>query len=110
MARSRPRSKRPAKPQDGAGTNYPVTPQQAARLYSLWSRTGQDWSRDETVAGLWACAKTLGTPISRLPGSPVAVVAQLIGRAVPGVYNKVMNFRSIYPRDSRVGLAGSGVT
>lgn len=91
-----------------AGTNYPVTPPQAARLYALWSRTGQDWSRDESVAGLWAYVKTLGTPVSRLPGSPVVVVSQLIGRAIPGVYNKVMNFRSIDPRDARAGLAASG--
>ena len=54
-----------------AGTNYLVTPQQAARLYALWSRTGQDWSRDESVAGLWAYVKTHGTPVSRLPGSPL---------------------------------------
>ena len=93
-----------------AGTNYPVTPQQAARLYALWSRTGQDWSRDESVAGLWAYVKTLGMPVSRLPGSPVVVVSQLIGRAIPGVYNKVMNFRSIDPRDTRVGLPASGAT
>ena len=93
-----------------AGTNYPVTPQQAARLYALWSRTGQDWSRDESVAGLWAYVKTLGTPVSRLPGSPVAVVSQLIGRPITGVYNKVMNFRSIDPRDTRAGLSASGAT
>ncbi|WP_439373147.1 EVE domain-containing protein [Bradyrhizobium sp. DASA03120] len=93
-----------------AGTNYLVTPHHAARLYALWSRTGQDWSRDESVAGLWAYLKTLGIPVSRLPGSPVAVVSQLIGRAIPGVYNKVMNFRSIDPRDTRAGFAASGVT
>ena len=46
-----------------AGTNYPVTQEHAARLYALWSRTGQDWSRDESVAGLWAYAKTIGTPV-----------------------------------------------
>jgi 5-methylcytosine-specific restriction endonuclease McrA len=93
-----------------AGTNYPVTPQQAARLYALWSRTGQDWSRDESVAGLWAYAKTFGASVSSLPGSPVAVVSQLISRAIPGVYNKVMNFRSIDPRDTRTGLPGSSET
>ena len=93
-----------------AGTNYPVTLQHAARLYALWSRTGQDWSRDESVAGLWAYVKTLGIPVSRLPGSPVVVVSQLIGRAIPGVYNKVMNFRSIDPRDTRAGLPASGAT
>ncbi|MDD1520024.1 MULTISPECIES: HNH endonuclease [Bradyrhizobium] len=93
-----------------AATNYPVTRQQAARLYALWSRTGQNWSRDESVAGLWAYAKTFGTAVSRLPGSPVAVVSQLIGRPVTGVYNKVMNFRSIDPRDDRAGLSASGAT
>ncbi|MET4277584.1 MULTISPECIES: EVE domain-containing protein [unclassified Bradyrhizobium] len=93
-----------------AGTNYPVTPEQASRLYALWSRTGQDWSRDECVAGLWAYVKTLRTPVSRLPGSPVAIVSQLTGRAVPGVYNKVMNFRSIDPRDERAGLPASAAT
>ena len=93
-----------------AGTNYPVTPQQAARLYALWSRTGQDWSRDESVAGLWAYVKTLGIPVSRLPGSPVAIVSQLIGRPITGVYNKIMNFRSIDPRDTRAGLSASGAT
>ena len=93
-----------------AGTNYPVTPHHAARLYALWSRTGQDWSRDESVAGLWAYMKTLSIPVSRLPGSPIAVVSQLIGRAIPGVYNKVMNFRSIDPTDSRVGFAASAIT
>jgi hypothetical protein len=93
-----------------AGTNYHVTPQQAARLYAIWSRTGQDWSRDESVAGLWAYVQTPGTPISRLAGSPVAVVSQLIGRPITGVYNKVMNFRSIDPRDTRAGLSASGAT
>jgi hypothetical protein len=93
-----------------AGTNYPVMPHQAARLYALWSRTGQDWSRDESVAGLWAYVKTLGIPVSGLPGSPVVAISQLIGRAIPGVYNKVMNFRSIDPRDTRAGLPASGAT
>jgi hypothetical protein len=32
----------------------------------------------------------------------------LIGRAVSGVYNKVMNYRAIDPRDARAGLLGSG--
>lgn len=30
----------------------------------------------------------------------------LIGRAVPGVYNKVMNFRALDPRDNRAGMSG----
>jgi hypothetical protein len=75
-----------------AGTNYPVTPQQARRLSALWSRTGHDWNRSESVAGLWAYAQTFGQPVSQTPGSPVAEVALLIGRAVSGVYAKVMNF------------------
>lgn len=48
--------------------------------------------------------------MSRGPGSPVADVALRIGRAVGGVYNKVMNFRALDPRDDREGLpAGDAV-
>jgi hypothetical protein len=58
------------------------------------------------VAGLWAYAQTYGGPVSRLPDNPVGTVALLIGRAVSGVYNKVMNFRHLDPRDSRAGMSG----
>src|SRR5581483_374395 len=93
-----------------AGTNYPVTPDQAQRLGALWSRTGRDWNRSEAVAGLWAYAQTFGQPVSQKPGSPVAKVALLIGRAVSSVYAKVMNFRSIDPRARGEGMAGAGNT
>jgi len=62
-------------------TNYQLTPTQAARLEVLWAHTGRDWSRDESVAGLWAYARTYGGAVSRMPGSPVAIVAERIGRA-----------------------------
>lgn len=91
-----------------AGTNYAVAPEQAARLAAVWSRTGQDWTRNESVAGLWAYAKTYGQSVSKLPGSPVADVAITIGRAVSGVYAKVMNFRSIDPRAPGTGMTGAG--
>jgi predicted HNH restriction endonuclease len=89
-----------------AATNYPLSPEQTERLAVLWSRTGVDWTRDEAVAGLWAYAQTYGGPVSRLPDSPVATVALRIGRAVSGVYNKVMNFRHLDPRDERAGMSG----
>jgi HNH endonuclease len=91
-----------------AATNYPLAPEQADRLATLWSRTGHDWTRDESVAGLWAYARTSGGPVSRLPGSAVADVALRIGRAISGVYNKVMNFRHLDPRDEREGMSGAG--
>lgn len=91
-----------------AGTNYPIEPRQAERLAALWSRTGRDWTRNESVAGLWAYAHTYGQKVSRLAGSPVADVALALGRAVSGVYNKVMNFRAIDPRDPRAGMSGAG--
>jgi hypothetical protein len=91
-------------------TNYRVSPEQAHRLESLWLNTGRDWNEAESIAGLWAYAQTYGKELSRLPGSPVVDVALRIGRAVTGVYNKVMNFRSIDPRDSRAGLSGAGDT
>ena len=71
-----------------AGTNYPLARDQVERLAALWSRTGRDWTRDESVAGLWAYARTNDGAVSRLPGSPVANVALRIGRAISGVYNK----------------------
>jgi hypothetical protein len=80
------------------------------RLTALWDRTGRDWTRNESVAGLWAYAQTYGQEVSRLSGTPVAEVALAIGRAVSGVYNKVMNFRAIDPRDARAGMSGAGDT
>jgi len=85
-------------------TNYRITGHHATRLRSLVLNTGRNWNHDESLAGLWAYAQTIGGSVSRLPGSPVAVVSELIGRAITGVYNKVMNFRALDPRDERKGL------
>ncbi|GAG10971.1 unnamed protein product, partial [marine sediment metagenome] len=93
-----------------SGTNYELRPHEATRLNALWSKTGRDWNYAESVAGLWTYQQTYGGEVSRLPGSPVAQVAILIGRAVSGVYNKVMNFRAIDPRDMRAGMTGGGAT
>lgn len=91
-------------------TNYLLTPEQAERLAALWKNTDRDWNRAESLAGLWAYHHTYGGPVSKKAGSPVATVAERIGRVVGGVYNKVMNFRSIDPRDDREGLAGGSAT
>lgn len=90
------------------GTNYPISTDQAARLNALWSRIGRDWNYAESVAGLWAYVQTYGAEVSRLPRSPVAEIAIAIGRVVPDVYDKVMKFRAIDPRDSRAGMSGAG--
>lgn len=90
------------------GTNYPVSAEHTARLDALWSRIGRDWSYADSVAGLWAYTRTYGGEVSRRPGSPVADTALAIGRVAPGAYNKVMNFRSIDPRDPRAGMSGAG--
>lgn len=93
------------------GTNFLVDdPLQASRLRALWKNTGRDWDRADSVAGLWAYHQTYAKEVSTKPGSPVVVVAERIGRAVSGVYNKVMNFRAIDPRDSRKGLSGGGAS
>ena len=91
-------------------TNYRISLEHAHRLAAMWARVGQDWTREEAVAGLWAYAKTKGGPVSELPGAPVSEVALVTGRPVGGVYNKVMNFRAIDPSDHRAGLSGSSVT
>ena len=88
-------------------TNFAINSGQAKRLRALCSRTGNDWNRDESLAGLWLYNATIDSPISKTTESPVAAVANLIGRSVGGVYNKVMNFRAIDPRDSRAGLKSS---
>jgi predicted HNH restriction endonuclease len=93
-----------------AGTNYPISSAHAERIAALWDRTGRDWTRNESVAGLWAYHQTYGGPVSRVSGSPVADVALIIGRAIGGVYNKVMNFRAIDPREERAGMSGAGET
>jgi hypothetical protein len=85
-------------------TNYELAPKHAQRLALLVENTGRTWDREECLAALWAYMQTYKHEVSKLPGSPVAEVALAIGRAVSGVYNKVMNFRSIDPRDSRTGL------
>jgi hypothetical protein len=85
-------------------TNYLLSDEQAARLRLLWANTGRDWDREDAIAGLWAYDQTYGGSISKVRGSIVANTALLIGRAVTGVYNKVLNFRALDPRDEREGL------
>ena len=86
---------------------FPLEERHARRLEQMWARVGVDWSRSESIAGLWAYAATYGKPISTLPGSPVWNISRITGRALSGAYNKVMNFRSIDPRDSRKGMKGA---
>lgn len=91
-------------------TNYRVEASQAARIAALWSRTGRDWTRDESIAGLWAYVKTVGGAVSSLPGSPVSRVALLTGRSVSAAYAKVMNFRSLDPRTPAKGMTAASDT
>lgn len=89
-----------------AGTNFPVQANEAKRLSELWRKTGSDWTRDEIVAALWLYDRLFGKPISKSQGSEVELVAQKIGRATTGVYNKLMNFRAFDPRAAQAGLSG----
>lgn len=89
-------------------TNFLVTDVEAARLNALWAKTGRNFSYAESIAALWVYKETYGRPVSRGAGSPVSDMALRIGRAVTSVYNKVMNFRHIDPRDVRAGLSGAG--
>ena len=89
-----------------AGTNFPLTPKQSERLSKVWQRTGVDWTRSEVVATLNLYAEIWNQPISKNVGSPVEKLAQIIGRVPTGVYNKLMNFRSLDPRVDAVGLSG----
>ena len=88
-------------------TTFRIEGDMLARLERLWERTGSDFSYEDSLAGLYAFMQTRGAPVSRSPGSAVANASLLIGRPVAGVYNKVMNFRSFDPEDTRTGLAGA---
>jgi len=90
-----------------SGTNFPITQKQGTRLKQLVENTGRSWSKPESTAGLWLYNQLTDKPIARNKDSEVAKVAVQIGRAVTGVYNKVMNFRAIDPRDDRKGMAGA---
>jgi predicted RNA-binding protein with PUA-like domain len=90
------------------GSNFRVTPEQGRRLHQLTSNTGVPWNKPETIAGLWLYNELGDGSISKGKDSEVARVASQIGRAVTGVYNKVMNFRAIDPRDARAGMTGGG--
>lgn len=90
-----------------AGTQFPLTDAQLRRLQRLDEKTGYDFTPQDSMIALLAYAETYGGPISLKPGSPVARAALQSGRVLTSVYNKVLNFRSIDPRDSRKGLSGS---
>jgi hypothetical protein len=92
------------------GTNFPVTEIEAGRLKVLWSKIGQDWSRDEVVAALHLYASLWNKPISKTIGSPVEQLSQQIGRVSTGVYNKLMNLRALDPRVDQRGLPGGSKT
>ena len=79
---------------------------EAKRLGHLWRKTGTDWGRDEVVAALRLYEQLRDKPISKVAGSEVEHLAQQIGRAPTGFYNKLMNLRAIDPRDSRKGFDG----
>ena len=89
-------------------TNYLVSNSHQQRLKMLWDRTGVDWTRDESMVGLWTYAQLIGKPVSETKDSLVAKSAVMIGRAVSGMYSKVQNFLSLDPRDERKGLDGAG--
>lgn len=89
------------------GTNFLIGASQGERLFDLCMNTGRDWNYEECIAGLWAYKETLSKQVSKLPDSPVTQVALAIGRAVSGVYNKVMNYRAIDPLDQRKGFSST---
>jgi predicted HNH restriction endonuclease len=89
-----------------AGTNFPVTAQQSHRLSKIWQRTGVDWSRSEVIAALKLYSELWNQPISKNIDSPIEKLSQVIGRVPTGVYNKLMNFRSLDPRVEAAGLSG----
>jgi predicted HNH restriction endonuclease len=90
------------------GTNFRLSDVEASRLNRLWNKTGSDWSDDECLAAIYLYENIWQGKISKKADSPVGETAVLIGRAVTGVYNKVMNIRHLDPRVEQEGLSGGG--
>lgn len=88
--------------------NFLLDQPQTARLAALWKNTGVDWGRAETIAALHVYERTFKESLSLKVGAPIPDTALMIGRAVKGVYNKVINFRHLDPRDKRKGFSGGG--
>ena len=89
-----------------AGTNFPGEEAEAKRIGQLWRKIGTDWTKDEVVAAIWLYERLRNKPISKIAGSEVELLSQQIGRVPSGVYNKLMNLRSLDPTDDRKGLEG----
>lgn len=89
------------------GTPFPLMPAEEQRLGAMWRKTGSDWGRDEIIAAMHLYEQLQGKPISKIAGSEVEQLAQKIGRAPTGVYNKLMNLRALDPRDGRTGFEGA---
>lgn len=90
------------------GAIFPLTHEWVGRLRDLDEKTNEDFSYRDSATALLAYVDTYEGAISRLPGSPVANAALQTGRAVSSIYNKVLNFRAIDPRDARKGLGSGG--
>lgn len=90
-------------------TEFRLTDEESARVNSLWRRAKTNWTYAEAVAGMWAFKRTFGGQISRAPSSPVAIAAMRTGRVMQGMYNKVQHFRSMDPRDTRIGLTSNSL-
>jgi hypothetical protein len=84
-------------------TNFRIAPRHASRIAALWSRTGREWERNESLAVLWAYSETCGGTVSRRPNTPLSHVALLVGRSIGGVYSKVLIFLALDPRATRKG-------
>jgi hypothetical protein len=80
-------------------TNYLVKPAHERRLRTLWERTGRDWTHDESLAALWAYDLTFGKPVAEKTDGAVSEVSTRTGRLLTAVVSKLMNFRSIDPRE-----------
>jgi hypothetical protein len=89
-----------------SGTNFPVAPELAPKLFAIWSNAGRNWSYAEVVAAMWAYAQVWDQDVSKKQGSPVDQVSRLVNRVISGVYNKLMNLRALDPRVEAKGFEG----
>ena len=74
----------------GIGTNFSLQAEQASRLASIWSKTGQSWGRTEIKSAIQAYSD----------GAKPEQLALDVGRTVSDARKKLASLRNLDPTSS----------
>lgn len=80
------------------GTNFRLNNEQSERISDLINNTGINWTEEDVTSALFTYSRIRDTAFSKDLESEIAKTAIQIGRAVSGVYNKMLNLRHLDPQ------------